>query len=89
MVKLAFGGIKIFNLKRINNPTGDILHIINKDDEGLKNFGEAYFSIINQGQIKGWNKHKYMTINLCVPIGEVKFVVWNGIKNKAKSKFLK
>ena len=46
-------------------------------DPGYISFGEAYMSSINKGVIKGWKKHKKMTLNLIVIIGEIKFVVYN------------
>ncbi|MBD3840069.1 MAG: WxcM-like domain-containing protein, partial [Epsilonproteobacteria bacterium] len=48
-----------------------------KSDDGFCGFGEAYFSTINQDDIKGWKKHTEMTLNLVVPVGEIKFVVYD------------
>ena len=86
MDKINFKGIKLFPLKKISNQLGHIYHAVKNDDEGFNNFGEAYFSIINQGMIKGWNKHKLMNLNLFVPHGEVKFVICNRV-NKDNQKF--
>ena len=47
-------------------------------DAGFDGFGEAYFSSVNKDQIKGWKKHRKMTLNLLVPLGEIQFVVHNG-----------
>ena len=53
-----------------------------KTSDGYEGFGEAYFSTINKGDIKNWRKHTKMTLNIVVPIGEIKFVVYNEkIKN--------
>lgn len=68
-------------LKQIFNPRGDILHAMKKSDVGFEGFGEAYFSTINKGDIKGWKKHTKMTLNLVVPIGEIKFVIYDDIRN--------
>ena len=51
-----------------------------KSDNGFDGFGEAYFSTVNMGQIKGWKRHLEMTLNLIVIIGEVEFVLYNGEK---------
>ena len=59
----------------IENAKGDIFHGMKCSDIGYGGFGEAYFSTINPGSIKGWNRHKQMTLNLIVPIGSVKFVI--------------
>ena len=70
-------GVIISTLKQIHHPKGDILHAIKKSDVGFSGFGEAYFSIINQGDVKGWKKHTKMTLNLVVPIGEIEFVIYD------------
>lgn len=70
-------GVILTTLKKIHNPKGDIYHAMKKSDCGFNGFGEAYFSSINQNDIKGWKKHSIMTLNIIVPIGEIKFVVFN------------
>jgi dTDP-4-dehydrorhamnose 3,5-epimerase len=70
-------GVKLTFLKQIHNPKGDIFHAMKKSDAGFNGFGEAYFSTINQKDIKGWKKHNEMTLNLVVPIGMIKFVIYN------------
>jgi len=70
-------GIVLTPLKQIHNPKGDIFHAMKKSDEGFNGFGEAYFSTINQNDIKGWKKHTKMTLNLVVPVGEIEFIVYN------------
>ena len=75
-------GVILTPLKQIHHPKGDIFQGMKKSDIGFDGFGEAYFSTINQGEIKGWKKHKKMTLNLIVPIGEVEFVVFEENKKK-------
>ena len=75
-------GVILSTLKKIYHPKGDIFHIIKKSDVGFSGFGEAYFSTINQGDIKGWKKHTEMILNLVVPFGEIEFVVYNEISKK-------
>jgi len=70
-------GITLTPLRTISHPQGDVLHAMKKTDVGFAGFGEAYFSSINQNDIKGWNKHTEMTLNLVVVKGEVEFVVYN------------
>ena len=69
-------GITLTPLKKILHPKGDIFHAMKVSDNGFFGFGEAYFSTINQSDIKGWKKHTKMTLNLVVPIGEIEFVVY-------------
>ena len=70
-------GVVLTPLKQIHNPKGDIFHAMKKSDVGFDGFGEAYFSTIHKNDIKGWKKHTKMTLNLVVPVGEIKFVVYN------------
>ena len=74
-------GVILKPLKKIFHQKGDIYHGMKKTDEGFVGFGEAYFSAVDPGQIKGWNRHKRMTLNLIVPIGSVKFVVSKNIND--------
>ncbi len=70
-------GIIITPLVQRHNSKGDIYHAMKKSDTGFDGFGEAYFSTINQGDIKGWKKHTKMILNLVVPVGEIEFVIYN------------
>ena len=51
------------------------MKILKKSETAYIDFGEAYFSTIKPGLIKGWKLHKIMTCNLVVPYGEVEFVI--------------
>lgn len=68
-------GIILTPLKKIPNINGDVLHAMKASDEGFSGFGEAYFSSLKKGAIKGWKKHNIMTLNLVVITGEIKFVI--------------
>jgi dTDP-4-dehydrorhamnose 3,5-epimerase len=70
-------GVILTPLKQIYNPKGDIFHAMKKSDYGFDGFGEAYFSTINQNDIKGWKKHTKMTLNIVVPVGNIEFVVYD------------
>ena len=70
-------GVTLTPLKQIYNPKGYVFHAMKKSDGGFSGFGEAYFSTINQNDIKGWKKHTEMTLNLVVVSGEVEFVIYN------------
>jgi len=77
MDDITIEGVILTPLKKIYHSKGNIFHGIKKSDIGFMGFGEAYFSTIKDGQIKGWNKHKRMTLNLVVPIGIVVFVIYD------------
>ena len=77
MDEVEIDGLILTPLKKIQHPKGDIFHGMKKSDAGFAGFGEAYFSTIKSNEIKGWNKHKRMTMNLVVPLGEVTFVIYD------------
>ena len=79
-------GLIISELNQIYNPKGDILHALKKSDSSFNNFGEAYFSFVKYNQIKGWKKHTKMNMNLIVPVGEIKFVLYDDRDNKSEPK---
>lgn len=74
-------GVLISPLKIVNVPGGDVLHGMKCSDSGYSGFGEAYFSVIESGVIKAWKRHKNMTLNLVVPVGVVRFVIYDDRQN--------
>jgi dTDP-4-dehydrorhamnose 3,5-epimerase len=63
---------------------GDVLHGIKRNDSGYVDFGEAYFSFIDHGAVKGWKRHLRMTLNFVVPVGSVQFVFIDQASNVRK-----
>jgi dTDP-4-dehydrorhamnose 3,5-epimerase len=76
----VINGVILTKLKVIDVVGGDVLHAMKAVDKGYKGFGEAYFSIIQNEVIKGWRLHNYMTLNLVVPVGVVRFVLFDNRK---------
>ncbi len=75
-------------LSIIDRKDGDVLHAMKVDSPGFNGFGEAYFSTIESGSIKGWKLHKEMILNLITPVGEIRFVIFDDrIGSKTKGKF--
>lgn len=70
-------GILITKLKIINTENGDVLHGMKQNDTGFAGFGEAYFSEIKFKKIKAWKRHTSMTLNLIVPSGKIRFVIFD------------
>ncbi len=62
-------------LKIIEQAQGYVMHGMKATDDSCVGFGEAYFSTVNFGMIKGWKLHKIMTLNLIVPHGDIRFLV--------------
>jgi dTDP-4-dehydrorhamnose 3,5-epimerase len=70
-------GVSLTPIKKIPNDKGDVFHAIKSTDETFISFGEAYLSAVNYGAIKGWKKHTKMVLNLVVPVGQIKFVLFD------------
>jgi len=70
-------GVLITPTKIIEVDDGDVLHAVKQGDVGYIGFGEAYFSTIKPDTIKAWKRHREMVLNLLVPVGEIKFVLYD------------
>jgi dTDP-4-dehydrorhamnose 3,5-epimerase len=70
-------GVAITPLQVISMQAGNVMHGMKKDDIGFSGFGEAYFSLINSGAIKGWKRHREMVCNFIVPNGKIKVVIFD------------
>ena len=75
-------GVVVTPLKKIHHPKGNVLHALKADEVDFVQFGEAYFTTIRAGEIKGWKKHTHMVMNLIVPVGEVIFYLHTQQDNK-------
>ena len=64
-------------LKIISGDAGDVLHAMKITEASFCGFGEVYFSTVNKGQVKAWKRHRKMTLNIVVPCGEIKFVLFD------------
>ena len=74
-------GVILTNLKKIHANGGDVMHALKKSDAGYVSFGEAYFSNVHYGAIKAWKRHRDMVLNLIVPVGKIKFVIYDDRPN--------
>ena len=80
-------GVIISPLKIVRIDQGDIFHGMKETDKGYSGFGEAYFSSINYGEIKGWKRHHEMTLNIIVPKGEIQFALFDDRNESNLNKF--
>jgi dTDP-4-dehydrorhamnose 3,5-epimerase len=71
---MSLDDILITPLARIATAGGDVLHAMKQSDVGYTGFGEAYFSWVDDGAVKAWKRHTQMTMNIVVPVGQVRFV---------------
>ncbi len=51
--------------------------MLRRDWDVFEAFGEIYFSCVFPGAIKAWHRHKRMTLNYAVPLGEIRFVLYD------------
>ena len=79
---MAINGVKTSPLAIIDTKGGNVLHAMKNSDQGYSGFGEAYFSTIEPKAIKGWKRHKQMVLNLVVPIGSVRFILFDDRENQ-------
>jgi dTDP-4-dehydrorhamnose 3,5-epimerase len=82
MIKDVF----ITELDVINTLGGNVMHAMKKTSTGYAGFGEAYFSRVDKGAIKAWKRHKQMTLNLVVPVGKIRFVLFDD-REKTSTQF--
>lgn len=74
--------ITITPLRRVEHPKGDVFHGIKASEPSYVGFGEAYFTTIVSGEVKGWKKHTEMTMNIIVPLGMVRFHIHDAASGK-------
>jgi dTDP-4-dehydrorhamnose 3,5-epimerase len=77
MDKITVEGVLVTPLKQIHHPKGDVFHGMKQSDAGFAGFGEAYFSTIYCQDTKPWKKHLRMTLNFVVPMGKIRFVIYD------------
>ncbi len=73
----AIDGVRIVPLARIPDERGTIMHMLRRTDEHFVAFGEIYFTTIYPGVVKGWHKHREMTLNYACIDGRVKLVLYD------------
>lgn len=69
--------VLVLPLRRIPDERGTILHMLRVDDPHFLRFGEIYFSTIYAGIVKGWHRHRDMTLNYACVAGRVKLVLYD------------
>jgi dTDP-4-dehydrorhamnose 3,5-epimerase len=74
-------GVLVTPEKIVRTPNGDIYHAMKQCSAGYAGFGETYFSFVNRGAVKAWKRHHRMTLNLVVPVGNIKFVIFDSRPN--------
>jgi dTDP-4-dehydrorhamnose 3,5-epimerase len=74
---MKIAGVETVPLRVIADERGAVMHMLRADAPHFTQFGEIYFSIVHCGAVKGWKRHRRMTLNLAVPVGRVRLVVFD------------
>ena len=70
-------GVVVRPRRRIADERGAVFHMLRNDAEEFEAFGEIYFSLVYPGVVKGWHRHREMTLNYAVPVGMIKLVCFD------------
>ncbi len=70
-------GVIVTPLKQICDERGKIMHMLRANAPHFRGFGEIYFSTVHPGAVKAWHIHQRMTLNYAVPLGNIKFVLYD------------
>jgi dTDP-4-dehydrorhamnose 3,5-epimerase len=73
----AIEGVGIVQLRRIPDERGTIYHMLRADEPHFIDFGEIYFTSIYPGVVKGWHRHREMTLNYACIFGRIKLVLYD------------
>lgn len=76
-------GVHVVPLKRIPDERGTVMHMLRRDDPHFRQFGEIYFSTIYRDVIKGWHRHREMTLNYACVHGRIKLVLYDAREGSA------
>jgi dTDP-4-dehydrorhamnose 3,5-epimerase len=69
--------VRVVPLRRIPDERGTIFHMLRADDSHFVAFGEIYFTSVYDGVVKGWHRHREMTLNYACIHGRVKLVLYD------------
>jgi dTDP-4-dehydrorhamnose 3,5-epimerase len=70
-------GSKITPLRRVPDERGTVYHMLRSTDHHFIQFGEIYFSTVYPGVVKGWHKHRSMTLNYACIFGRIKLALYD------------
>lgn len=70
-------GVQVIPLRRIPDERGTVYHMLKATDPHFLGFGEIYFSSIYEGAIKGWHRHREMTLHYACISGAVKVALYD------------
>jgi dTDP-4-dehydrorhamnose 3,5-epimerase len=78
-------GVQVVSLRRIPDERGTIMQMLKRTDPHFREFGEIYFSTVYPGVVKGWHRHREMTLNYACVFGRIKLVLYDDREASATS----
>jgi dTDP-4-dehydrorhamnose 3,5-epimerase len=70
-------GVEVIPLGRIPDERGTVYHMLKRTDAHFREFGEVYFSTVYPGVVKGWHRHREMTLNYACIFGRIKLALFD------------
>jgi dTDP-4-dehydrorhamnose 3,5-epimerase len=77
MGELSIPGLLLSAASRISVEAGDAITFIKEGERGYLGIAEVYGSFIKHGAKKGWRRHNEITMNIVVPVGQIRFVLYD------------
>jgi dTDP-4-dehydrorhamnose 3,5-epimerase len=77
MAEPRIDGVQVIPLRRIPDERGTVFHMLKRTDPHFKEFGEIYFSSVYPGAVKGWHRHREMTLNYACISGQIKLALYD------------
>jgi dTDP-4-dehydrorhamnose 3,5-epimerase len=70
-------GVSVIPLRRIPDERGTVHHMLKRTDPHFIEFGEIYFTTVYRDVVKGWHRHREMTLNYACVSGRIKLVLFD------------
>ena len=77
MDKITINDVSCISLDIFSDNRGSVMHVIKKSSPAFIDFGECYISEVLVGKIKGWKRHLTQTQNIVVPVGKIRFILYD------------
>ena len=69
--------VLVVPLRRIPDERGTVHHMLRSTDDHFQQFGEIYFTTIYRDIVKGWHRHREMTLSYACVVGRIKLVLYD------------
>lgn len=77
VVSISIDGVLVVPLWQFSDERGSVRHMLKSTDAHFAGFGEIYFSTVHPGVVKGWKRHREMTVNYACIHGRVRLVLYD------------